>query len=714
VELSSTDVDAASRDELSSIFTELVAILQDDRLAFGLHHRSDYCNVYGTVLEALHQSKALLVIDAKGFLDMQSITKLSIFLQDLFQSTSHVRVLLIEHDIDIPVGNNVIESDVAIEPLDFEATATLFGRLCPFVSDRPRCRRVRTPRQLSNILVPEEKSDIKLSTQRNSLSKRCVDIFKMMGEGIPSNVHLCARAMTPEEYDSLIEKGEQIEYNSDCKTRVECEVQLKKLGEAQQVATDGKDFKKAKEIQDALDELERHRDTLPKLNELCHMASNLEGDLDKSVQQKKFTVSEKINEQLDLLNKQIEMEREALLKYGLKEVDDTESNPDSITTRGRLESEILKLHTELECSVRRRDFPACQCIQERIDAYSNHRTSLPFEEELSSKILALNEDLQNAIAAREFDKAGSIDRQIKSLENRVALEKESEEDFVSATAVQLGRELSKMAETLQEAVDARDLTKAKKKIASIFRWEIRGLEDRFGSRYSSISEKKVNSNDPDSNKEEENHSQPCSHRRGEDRAAKKGGKRAPAPEGVPVFLSVPPEEEEFGGITRRPARSRPSPEVRDELHRHETVAGDRSWDEMDKERMPTYASMPSEGGTHARAFPVDGPRAGAFTVDGISSYGQSDASTLTLSEHDGRTQICVHDAGGHSDRVDDNHAVVATRVDAMTEKAAIERIVFNAISNMTDPQRGPDEKRQKKKSSLIKNVLKFGKRKKDY
>uniref|UniRef100_A0A7R9ZCI5 CHAT domain-containing protein n=1 Tax=Pseudictyota dubia TaxID=2749911 RepID=A0A7R9ZCI5_9STRA len=482
-------------DTLSPCFYELFAMLQDEGLAMSLQHNAKYQQVVGQIFESLCQAKVLLVIETKAFLEIQSMNKLSIFLHDLFRGTKNVRVLLIcQQGFEISLHNSVVESEVVVEPLDFEATATLFGRLCPFVSDH-RYSRACTPRQLSGILVPKEKADVKLFSQQNTLSKRCVDIFKMIGGGVPSRIHLTAREMTPEEYDRLISIGEQLEYNSDCKTRVELEVQLDRLGEDVQVAVREKNFKKAREIQSALDELEMQREALPEIEELRTLAAELNKDLTNAISQKDFVEAENLNHQLELLNGKITVEQEALVLFD-KDAKPSGKNGNSsspkesdynlFATRAGLECEIRKLQHDLDSAVQERDFSSCRRIQAEIDELIERRKSLPSREELTLKITSLKAELDTAVTARNFVKAESVHCEINEIEDKIALERESEDDFVASTAVKLGKRLVELGDALQKAVTNHEDARAKDLETSIMK-EIKCLEEQFTLRYSQLS-----------------------------------------------------------------------------------------------------------------------------------------------------------------------------------------------------------------------------------
>jgi len=479
---------ATRTDTLSPCFYELFAMLQDESLAMSLQHNSRYQEVVGQIFDSLYQAKILLVIETKAFLEIRSMNKLSIFLYDLFRGTMYTRVLLIgQQDFEISLHNSVVESEVVVEPLDFEATATLFGRLCPFVSDN-RYSRACTPRQLCNILVPKEKANAKLISQKNTLSKRCTSIFKMIGGGVPSSIHLSARDMTPEEYDRLILIGESLEYNTGCKTRVELEAQIDSLGEDIQVAVREKNFQKAKEIQNALDELEMQRDSLPKIEELQTLAAELNEDLVQAVSQRDFSEAENLHDQLELLNGKIKAEQEAMWLLGKDSkpsgkktttIDTMGSGDNLFVTRSGLECEIRRLQHDLDCAVKERDFSSCRRIQDMIDKLSESRKSLPSRKELTSKVTSLKAELEYAVTVKDFVQAELIHREINAIEEKIALEKES----VASSAGELGKKLVELRDAFQRAVDNHEPSRANDLETSIVE-EVKCFEELFTLRCS--------------------------------------------------------------------------------------------------------------------------------------------------------------------------------------------------------------------------------------
>ena len=150
-----------------------------------------YVTAKESVLENLFDKKVLVVIDCSR-MTKKSIQKLSIFLDDTFERTKHVKVIVV-HQMNVSLKSKHItgfpnEREIALGPLEFEDTVKLFGKVCPHATSGT-----------THKWVP------KVVQQKKSKS-----LFSILGGGSPTKAILAARTMTEAEYKKLVSKGEEI------------------------------------------------------------------------------------------------------------------------------------------------------------------------------------------------------------------------------------------------------------------------------------------------------------------------------------------------------------------------------------------------------------------------------------------------------------------------------------------------------------------------
>lgn len=137
------------------------------------------------VLDDLYEKKATIIINTKDVAE-ESIPKLSEFLDDVFERTKHVKVILIGGGASAEniksknvSGFSCPEVEIALEPLDYAENVALFGKICQH----------STPSTWSQEILLHKKSDA---------------TFQAIGEGNPSTIRVNAKTMTREEYENLV------------------------------------------------------------------------------------------------------------------------------------------------------------------------------------------------------------------------------------------------------------------------------------------------------------------------------------------------------------------------------------------------------------------------------------------------------------------------------------------------------------------------------
>lgn len=416
-------------DDLNSSFHRLFGLLRNDNDSVCLDHDECYQGDLGVVIDELHQKKVLLVIEVKEFLNKPRIEKLSRFLQDLFRGTKHVKVVLVSRERSpISVEKNCVECEIVLGPLGFEATAMLFGMVCPYVSGR-RCAKASTPRQLSKLLVPNGQESV-----IEKMSNRSSHVFRAIGSGIPSDIHAAARNMKAHDYDGLIEIGERKDKHEDYHSRVELELHFSQLETELRDAVNVRDFTRAEEVHQELDELKSLRATLPHLDELYTMEKILKERLESAILLKDFTSAKKIQEELSTLGERIKNEEMVPVEKHISAGQNAADGKKEFSTRADLEEQIGKLERQMAEACQNRNFEMARDVQRSIAELARYRIQLPSSTELASKIQLMNNDLEVAIGGKDFFAAESLHRELVVLTEKLASEQESEAQFSVASA----------------------------------------------------------------------------------------------------------------------------------------------------------------------------------------------------------------------------------------------------------------------------------------
>ena len=280
-------------DGLLSCFAGLFEMFDFPGPSWSFTEDDEYKVYRRQILDVLHLKRALIVIDARSILLSEGLYKLCLFLEDLFQGTEHVKIIVIRElafDLTSPTVRrfSCIETDIEIPPLDFESTVALFGKLCRHVAERV-CPEVSNPRELSNLLVPADQGHLNILS--TGYSKRSGDILKLVGEGHPEQVHRAAKDMTTSQYEKLVAIGKKKEIRvqkSTFKSRAKLEEYLSELAEEVSRAVREKNFHLAEEFNEKFDEMERLREELPDLQELQYTSNSLSQDLDRAIREKKI------------------------------------------------------------------------------------------------------------------------------------------------------------------------------------------------------------------------------------------------------------------------------------------------------------------------------------------------------------------------------------------------------------------------------------------
>lgn len=297
---------------LSSSFHLLLKLLRrntisEENLEANLRNMSDYTQILTSIVQKLHEMKALIVIDGKEFLDNISQQNLLTFLEDLFQGTKYAKVIMLCRDgSEFPLENCFLESEVTLNPLGFRDSATLFGMVCPHVYEG-RCENASSPLQFSKVLVPEDEKV--LLKGGKVASNRSTEIFSILGEGIPARIVSAAKKITLQEVTKLVQRRQ--EYPIDITSRFELERQLISQAAKLQNAINVHDFRLAEEIETSMGELKMLRGCLPGIDSMRNSKKKMIELQQHAVSLKDFGRAKLLEDKLTLITERIGQEEHA-------------------------------------------------------------------------------------------------------------------------------------------------------------------------------------------------------------------------------------------------------------------------------------------------------------------------------------------------------------------------------------------------------------------
>lgn len=420
-----------AQDDVSEMLTAFCAVFNSS----SVNDEESYNQCHQQLLNYLFENKALLVIDARKAQSPQCVVKIASFLHDVIYHTNHTRVIIIHH-----IGASIMpklpckERDVYLHPLDVASTVRLFGKLCQHVADR-RYKDVSNSTELCNLLLPEG------SPTDKPRSRRGRDIFRMVGEGVPANVHHAAKSMSGEEYDRMISLGLRKEQVLEYGSRAALEKELSELSMEVTKAVEEKRWGDATECQHRLDEMEILRETLHDLPTLKSLAKSLEADLQLASSARDFSSCARLQEELDAILEKIRIEKLAMEELGVEEEDfklPAQEEEKKQETRVDLELQISALDRELEKACDGNDFGLARKLDSQMKSLQELRSSLPTRDELIAEMKDLQSSLKQAKDARDWDLAEALYAKVQGSQKRIDAESQalsllSNEDAQKAT-----------------------------------------------------------------------------------------------------------------------------------------------------------------------------------------------------------------------------------------------------------------------------------------
>ena len=403
-------------------FANIFSLVRDDSIcedAFIDEIRNEVMHLVETFIAR----KMLLIFDVKDISNELSADKFSCFITLLLQKSSHhVRVWVIHRDsISIKTDRvSCLEKHLPVQRLSVDDAVDLFEILL-----RPKT--VIDPKR-HGVNSVDELCDLLLTTSTDLSSQRMQEIDKMLGNGIPLELHRFVRKITAEDIDKLVALGRRCmpkDYlgldSRAALTQAQYQVEQRIVR-----AESSRDFVLCQQLKSELTELECLKARLPDLASLERDFEERSFDLDLAICSKNYEDAQKLQNELNRLEQCIMKEKRANVRL----LDGEELFDEGIkTTRAALEQQICILEFEFDNAWDDSDFDTADQIEHKLNRLREMRSSKPTIDQLESEIKRLEEEQLKAKKSRSTNAARIRDKRIKKLKEQLGMEEEALQKF---------------------------------------------------------------------------------------------------------------------------------------------------------------------------------------------------------------------------------------------------------------------------------------------
>jgi hypothetical protein len=237
----------------------------------------DFMEARERILIEMETQNTILVIDGRIFANEIAGEMLEQFLTTLLNEVN-VKIVLITAaaESSSPSSRNSRtknhrsrseETTIQLGPLDFAATARLFGSACPFIGT---CSTIDTVDEFVRLLVPSSVANRAAGLDpnpRDAVSHRQKELYEVMGRGNPSEVLERAGAISKEEFVELLRIAQRPEIV--VASSKELEEERVKWEARKAHALEHKYLLRASDIEKALREIDYLRSVYPSLDDLA-------------------------------------------------------------------------------------------------------------------------------------------------------------------------------------------------------------------------------------------------------------------------------------------------------------------------------------------------------------------------------------------------------------------------------------------------------------
>jgi hypothetical protein len=260
---------------------ELIIESEDD-----IWDEEDFEIVKDRLTATLSEMRTILVIDGRKFTTEASGENLERLLTHLLNEVNLKIILLTAIEASQSSKTKTSRSEetiVNIGPLDLRASALLFGSLCPAVSSEGNPI-VHTPEELADYLAPP--SVVTSVDEKRKESRRYTQLLKMLGKGNPTAIGQIAADFTEIDLRNVLRyaKRPEVQVNSGDAL----EAAIAKWTSLKGKAIEGKNFARAEDISDTLEELESLRSLYPNYDNLAEKEMRYKEKFKEYLKAKKF------------------------------------------------------------------------------------------------------------------------------------------------------------------------------------------------------------------------------------------------------------------------------------------------------------------------------------------------------------------------------------------------------------------------------------------
>lgn len=221
------------------------------------------------VAEALQEMRTILVIDGRMFTSEASGENLEMMLTHLLNEVSMKIVLLTAMEASKSSKTKTSRSEetmVNIGPLGLRASALLFGDLSEVISMQGNSI-VHTAEEFADYIEPPAMANSLAIDGERMESRRYKKLHEMLGKGNPTTIAKMAAEISEVDLRNILRYAKRPEVHVDSGNVLEDEIA--KYTALKEKAVEGKNYARAYDFTDALEELASLRSSFPKIDDLA-------------------------------------------------------------------------------------------------------------------------------------------------------------------------------------------------------------------------------------------------------------------------------------------------------------------------------------------------------------------------------------------------------------------------------------------------------------
>lgn len=254
-----------------------------------------YAECRERIMLELNDKRTILVIDGRVFTTEASGENLERFLTHLLNEASVKIILLTAHEGSARTKRSRSEETlITMGPLNFKSSSLLFGNACPHISSKSSAL-VHTPEEFANFLVPPsvKKQGVDL---KKDLSRRQKELYERMGKGIPKDIVEAAKAISQEDFHALLRFAQRPEVQVDSAEVLKAEATKRQT--QKEKAIQSKNYLRAQDLSEALEELETLRKKYPALDDLQSKEKELKQEFSELLKARKYDEANKVKRKI--------------------------------------------------------------------------------------------------------------------------------------------------------------------------------------------------------------------------------------------------------------------------------------------------------------------------------------------------------------------------------------------------------------------------------